>query len=120
MQFVRNGPPVPGEEKVWLRDKSYRANRERDVDVDDQIKQPIHTSSGHNYESQLNNLTNDKETYSNWTNDAGETHEMLEITTQTKINCSNGRDTNGHHVNNNSGPIKTTTSTDSNDAYNKI
>lgn len=97
MQFVRNGPPVPGEEKVWLRDKSYRAHRDREED-DDQIKVTIHTTPNYDYDPKISGQTNDKGNYSKWLNDAGETIEMLEMT-QTVIN--NGRETtNGHHVNN--------------------
>lgn len=65
-------------------------------DDDDQIKLSIHTN---NYTPKINNnqtleLAND----SNWPNDAGETIEMLELT-RTKRNNLNGRETNGHHIN---------------------
>lgn len=121
MQFVRNGPPhgYPGEEKVWLRDKSYRAHRDRDgvIDDDDQIKVTIHTTPNYEYEPKLNNQTNDK----GYATDAdGETLEMLEVT-QTKLNNRNGRETkNGHHVNNYIGPYTNTTTTESIEAYDNL
>lgn len=116
---------MPGEreEKVWLRDKAYRHHRDRDDDVaatatgfavpvataaaaaaaaddddDDhrQIKVSIHTN---NYTPKINsNQTLERANYSNWPNDAGETIEMLEIT-RTKRSNLNGRETNGHHIN---------------------
>lgn len=66
-------------------------------DDDDQIKRSMHTN---NYttpkinSNQTFELAND----SNWPNDAGETIEMLELT-RTKPNNVNGRETNGHHIN---------------------
>lgn len=67
-----------------------------DDDDDHQIKLSMHTN---NYTPKINNnqtfeLAND----SNWPNDAGETIEMLELT-RTKRNNLNGRETNGHHIN---------------------
>lgn len=120
---------MPGEreEKVWLRDKAYRHHRDRDDDGaattttgaasavgftvpaaaaaastaaadddDDQIKVSIHTN---NYTPKINNnQTIELANYSNWPNDAGETIEMLEIA-RTKRSNLNGRETNGHHIN---------------------
>lgn len=64
---------------------------------------------------------NEKANYSNWSHDAGETIEMLDMT-QTKRNNLNGRDTNGHHINNHSGTgtFTKTTSIESNEAYDKL
>lgn len=118
MQFVRNGPPIPGEEKVWLRDKSYRGQHDRDDD-DDQIKVTIHTTSNYDYDPKINSQTNDNGNYSNGTNDGGETLEMLEIT-QPKLNNLNGRETNGHRINNCSGPYINTASTEPVDAYDNL
>lgn len=110
---------MPGEEKVWLRDKSLRAHRDRDDD-DDQIKITIHTSANCDYDGKItNSQPNDRANYSNWSHDAGETLEMLDMT-QTKRNNLNGRETNGHHVNNYSGTFTKTTSIESTESYDKL
>lgn len=121
---------MPGEEKVWLRDKSYRANRNRNgddgggggggADDDEQIKVTIHH---YDYDPKRNNSqsTNDKGNYSNWSNDAGEKVEMLELT-QTKLNNRNGcgETKNGHHMNNCSGPFINSTSTEPIETYENL
>lgn len=120
MQFVRNGPPLPGEEKVWLRDKSYRAHRDRIAastaadDDDDQIKVTIHTMP--NYD-QNNIQTNDKGNFSKWLNDNGESIEMLEMTHNQN---GNGREQNGLHIKKYNETFAETTSTEPNDAYDNL
>lgn len=69
------------------------------VDDDDhhhQINVSIHTN---NYTPKINsNQTMELANYSNWPNDASETIEMLDMT-RTKRSNANGREKNGHHIN---------------------
>lgn len=85
----------------------------------------IHTTPNHDdYEPKANNQPNDNKNNCilNWTDDTGETIEMLEMTKtrQTVINNFNERETNGHHVNNYTGPFTKTTSTELIEAYDKL
>lgn len=63
----------------------------------------------------------EKANYSDWSHDAGETIEMLDIA-HSKRNHLNDRETNGHHINKYSGTCiyTKTTSIESNDAYDKL
>lgn len=57
--------------------------------------------------------------YSDWSHDTGETIEMLDMS-NTKRKNLNGRDTNGHHINNYSGTYTKTASNETNEAYDKL
>lgn len=85
----------------------------------------IHSTPNHDYEPKANNQQNDSKDNCilNWTDDTGETIEMLEMThtRQNVINNFNGNhETNGHHANNHTGPFTKTTSTELIDAYDKL